>query len=931
LTRIELQVNSLTGPIPSLKDLTGLDALYLYQNELDGSIPEDLCQLTNLRFMDLDINNLTGSIPDCLEDLDNLYRLGLSQNQLTGPIPGELGNMDSLEWLILRDNQLDGSIPENLRNLAILEGLDLSKNQLTGNIPSWLDELTNLKDLELNDNQLDGSIPSELGSLQNLYELDLSGNQLTGNIPGSLGSLSGLLYLELDNNKLSGAIPSALGSATELRRLYLNGNALSGEIPTSLANLTNISGGYLDIGYNALYTEDIDLLVFLENSDWNWEQTQTIAPEGVAATTLTATSVEVSYTPIEYDSDPGGYVVFYGKAPGGPYPLSMTTANKEVAEAEVTGLDPGETYYFRVKTRTDPHPDNEKNTLFSEFTDEVSAETPIWADMSVTKTGDPGPVTANEQLTYTITVQNLGPSVAVKARLIDNLPSELKSAEYSTDGGTNWQFPWPGLFPFGDMAPGTYQILIRGTVAPSAFEIISNTANVATQTQDPDPGNNSATVETTVEAAADLLVTKTGSPDPVTAGEALTYTITVQNQGPSDAVNTTLTDTVPTDLQSPEYSADGGQTWGSWTGSLPLGTLTASGSQQVLIRGTVAPSFSGTLSNTAGASADTIDPVSENDSATAETTVEGWADLAVTKADDGYDPTLAGNSMTYTITVQNQGPSNAVDVTLSDTVPPQMLSPEYSLDGGVNWDPWTGSLPLGTMSPGSSEEVLIRSKIDPLTTGTISNTATVSSNTDDPVAGNNSATEETTIEAKADLGVTKEDSTDPILSGHQLTYTITVENSGPSDASNVQLTDNVPSELDSPQYSTNGGQTWGDWSSPLNLGTVGADASQQVLIRGTLVPSANGTISNTVSVSSETPDDKSENNSATETTRVVVKGDMNGDGQVDLRDAIFVSKILCGLVPDYTPSHILIDLDGDGKISWGELLWILQTISEQRQ
>jgi hypothetical protein len=147
------------------------------------------------------------------------------------------------------------------------------------------------------------------------------------------------------------------------------------------------------------------------------------------------------------------------------------------------------------------------------------------------------------------------------------------------------------------------------------------------------------------------------------------------------------------------------------------------------------------------------------------------------------------------------------------------------------------------------------------------------------------------------------------------------------------LTDSVPLELQSPEYSTDGGQSWSEWISPMNLGTVGAGSSllRKVLIKGTLIPSANGTLSNTASVSSETSDDNSENDSDTETTRVVVKGDMNGDGQVDLTDALFVCKILCGIVPDYNPAHILIDLDGDGYIGWAELLYILQTVSELRQ
>ena len=61
----------------------------------------------------------------------------------------------------------------------------------------------------------------------------------------------------------------------------------------------------------------------------------------------------------------------------------------------------------------------------------------------------------------------------------------------------------------------------------------------------PGLGNNAASATTTVDPAADLSLTKTDSPDPVLAGELLTYTLTAHNAGPQDATGVTLTDTLP--------------------------------------------------------------------------------------------------------------------------------------------------------------------------------------------------------------------------------------------------------------------------------------------------------------------------------------------------------------------------------------------------
>jgi uncharacterized repeat protein (TIGR01451 family) len=108
---------------------------------------------------------------------------------------------------------------------------------------------------------------------------------------------------------------------------------------------------------------------------------------------------------------------------------------------------------------------------------------------------------------------------------------------------------------------------------------------------------------------SDVGVTKSDNPDPLTAGslQPLTYTITVTNYGPLTAEGVLLTDSIPVQVQNPEYSLDGGSTWNPWTGSISLGTMGAGESRQVLIQGTVDPSFIGQFCNTAVVSSTTPD------------------------------------------------------------------------------------------------------------------------------------------------------------------------------------------------------------------------------------------------------------------------------------------------------------------------------------
>ena len=82
-------------------------------------------------------------------------------------------------------------------------------------------------------------------------------------------------------------------------------------------------------------------------------------------------------------------------------------------------------------------------------------------------------------------------------------------------------------------------------VTPQGPGTLTNEATVSSDLADPDSVDRSASAETTVRPVADLSLTKADSPDPVLAGEQLTYTLTVDNAGPRSATAVQLTDTLP--------------------------------------------------------------------------------------------------------------------------------------------------------------------------------------------------------------------------------------------------------------------------------------------------------------------------------------------------------------------------------------------------
>ena len=385
LNTLGLYNNHLSGPIPAeLGNLTNLGYLELYSNELSGSIPTQLGNLANLVHLNLYENQLTGPIPVELGNLSNLVTLFLYTNQLSGPIPTDLGRLTNLTQLGLHSNLLTGSIPAELGALVRLDDLYLAANQLTGSIPVELGNLTTLNVLWLSSNQLTGPIPAALGNLISLYQLNLDSNQLSGPIPVELGNYPHLEYLRLQSNQLSGSIPASLGALSTLRGLNLKSNQLSGGIPTSLANLTNLTDGFSDIGYNALYASDQGLITFLNLKDPDWAATQTIAPTQVTATSLDNAEIMVSWLPITYTGDTGSYKVFISETAGGPYTLAGETADKTTSAVNVTGLTPGQRYYFVVRTHTNAHGNNQ-SALDSENSTEASAI--AWIQLNVNISG----------------------------------------------------------------------------------------------------------------------------------------------------------------------------------------------------------------------------------------------------------------------------------------------------------------------------------------------------------------------------------------------------------------------------------------------------------------------------------------------------------------------------------------------------------------
>ncbi len=171
-------------------------------NLLNGKIPKEIGDLSELKVLNLAVNNISGSIPLTFYKLSKLEILNLDNNQLSGIIHENLGNLIALKLLNLTDNGLSGPIPQNIGSLSNVENIFLSRNNFNGSIPPSLGNLENLVYFQANSCGLEGLFPQDLIQLSNLRELEVTRNNIEGKIPSDLGSLINIERINLGWNNL---------------------------------------------------------------------------------------------------------------------------------------------------------------------------------------------------------------------------------------------------------------------------------------------------------------------------------------------------------------------------------------------------------------------------------------------------------------------------------------------------------------------------------------------------------------------------------------------------------------------------------------------------------------------------------------------------------------------------------------------------------
>ncbi len=635
----------------------------------------------------------------------------------------------------------------------------------------------------------------------------------------------------------------------------------------------------------------------------NLVYTQTIANNGpAAATTVTFTEATPANTTFQAVIAPAGWTCVTpavgGTGAGTCTNPSLTagsaaninvTVNVNAATANGTTI----TATSSVSSATsDPSAANNSTT--------VNTLVNAAVNLSVANSGAPSPVLAGNNITYTQTVTNRGPSNAATVSFSQAVPANATFFSAITPGG--WACVLPAVGGTGNITctiatlpPATtanFQVVVRVNPGTPAGTIITDTATVTTTTRDTVPGDNSATVNIAVGVAgqADLRVTNAGTPDPVTAGNNITYTQIATNGGPANAAAVTFSGATPANTTFVSLPAPVG--WvcitpavggtGAITCTIAALNSGVSATFVVTVRVNSNTPVGTLINDTVTVTSVTADPNPGNNSASSSIAVGTSADLSIATA-DSPDPVIAANNITYTQTLTNPGPSNAANVTFTEAIPAntnfQSFVPPvgWTCNSLVVGGTGTLTCTIASLAPGSTNFPLVVQVNAGTPSGTtITNTVTVSSVTDTNAA-NNTATTTTTVATagQADLAMTNTPSAAVVTAGSNVTYTQTVTNNGPATSSTLSFTETIPPNTNFQSL------TPGSWTCPVlpvgytgsftcTLATLNAASSAPIsLVVQVNANTPSGTvIGDTPSVSAATSDPKLANNSATATVTV---------------------------------------------------------------
>lgn len=534
----------------------------------------------------------------------------------------------------------------------------------------------------------------------------------------------------------------------------------------------------------------------------------------------------------------------------------------------------------------------------------------------ITKTGTPATAGNGDRVSYRLRVTNNGPSTARSAVVTDELPDGLSydAGSCAADQGDCAASGDTITFELGAIGVGdSVELRFTATVDDDAPDgVLTNRAAVGHAGDDPVESNDEAEHRLNVDGAADVAITKTAAPAVAVAGGPITFTIVATNNGPGTATDLDLSDRVPAQVAVTGVTASAGSCDSGTSNAVhcTLGTLAPEGTWTVTVTGRLAPEAAvGLLRNTATVTVPD-DPTESNNTATAIVPVRARADLTIAKSAPAT--VLAGERLDYRITVGNDGPSTARQVVVVDQLPPGTTfvrggngtvdcaaegAPAVVRPSAGSCTETAGTITCerATLPAGATWVIIVRVAVAASASGSLTNTATASADTTDPEPGNNTGSVTAEVQVSADLVMIKWALFRKLGAGGTAVFFLTVVNTGPSAATEVNVSDTFPAEL-TPTAVTNPGCSLDAQVVSCSYPAVGAGESRTAMVTAKVADDAAGKVVNTADVTASTPDPVTANNTDQAAITVVPVADLGLTKSADPTEAAPGDEVIFALV-----------------------------------
>ncbi len=497
-------------------------------------------------------------------------------------------------------------------------------------------------------------------------------------------------------------------------------------------------------------------------------------------------------------------------------------------------------------------------------------------DLQASQTLSMDSLIAGVPFSYTLTIVNNGPQDAWNVVMTGTLPAGVSLLDANTDRGPCDVSSDQVRCELGDIPYGQ-SITLSLPVFPAAHlnGVIANQVQVQASQADPAPENNLLMSQDQIIRHADLSITQSSDPASLLAGDPLTYTLTIVNQGPSVATGVQVQDALPAGVEFLSATpSQGACTQAEGVVTCDLDVLNVGASSMIVIHGVAGP-VNETAVNVATVSGESYDPEPANNRAEGGAEIAWTADLSLTQS-ASPTPVETGRVLTYTLIARNAGPLTATHTVLKDILPADVTFLSAATSQGVCTIDANNLLTCSLNElPAGAEAVMTLAVQAPEESGDLLNQARITADPVDPNPDNNATMLTVSVYDGPDLSLAITADPEKAAPGGEMKYTIPVTNLGPSPATGVTLVDTLPAGATLLTATSTQGPCYVNADKiSCEIGAMGLQQQETVTIVVQTPLDAADTIINTAIVSVDEIDPDLDNNTVTVETSVVAQADL---------------------------------------------------------